>query len=182
MAEDESDQESERLSEELEALAAPGLPAGLPALLRSQYYCRRFCQVSAGARGAAPGAALMEPGRALVLPGRGADAGRGPGERVRAGRAGRLPGVREGRRGGSGSGQGEPGAAAGTRVVLPVLRAGPSRVASSAWPRGEKGLGNSSRLADRIRPGCFMIFRVLSLEKQRFVDAGPGFLCSSPAL
>ncbi|XP_039569175.1 zinc finger protein 654 isoform X1 [Passer montanus] len=45
MAEDESDQESERLSEELEALAAPGLPAGLPALLRSQYYCRRFCQV-----------------------------------------------------------------------------------------------------------------------------------------
>ncbi|XP_051483415.1 zinc finger protein 654 [Apus apus] len=45
MAEDESDQESERLSEELEALVAPGLPAGLPGLLRSQYYCRRFCQV-----------------------------------------------------------------------------------------------------------------------------------------
>uniref|UniRef100_A0A8C2U222 Zinc finger protein 654 n=1 Tax=Coturnix japonica TaxID=93934 RepID=A0A8C2U222_COTJA len=45
MAEDESDQESERLSEELEALAAPGPPVGLPALLHSQYYCRRFCQV-----------------------------------------------------------------------------------------------------------------------------------------
>lgn len=47
MAEDESDQESERLSEELEALVTPGPPAGLPALLNSQYYCRRFCQVSA---------------------------------------------------------------------------------------------------------------------------------------
>ncbi|XP_014459475.3 zinc finger protein 654 [Alligator mississippiensis] len=45
MAEDESDQESERLGEELEALVAPGLPAGLPPLLRGQYYCRRFCQV-----------------------------------------------------------------------------------------------------------------------------------------
>lgn len=50
MAEDESDQESERLSEELEALVAPALPAGLPALLNSQYYCRRFCQVSAALR------------------------------------------------------------------------------------------------------------------------------------
>lgn len=47
MAEDESDQESERLSEELEALVTPGPLAGLPALLNSQYYCRRFCQVSA---------------------------------------------------------------------------------------------------------------------------------------
>lgn len=71
MAEDESDQESERLSEELEALAAPGPPAGLPALLHSQYYCRRFCQVSA-----AP-----PPRRSSPLPpagGSGADGVRGP--------------------------------------------------------------------------------------------------------
>ncbi|KAM6094216.1 zinc finger protein 654 isoform 2-T2 [Chlamydotis macqueenii] len=45
MAEDESDQESERLSEELEALVTPGPAAGPPARLHSQYYCRRFCQV-----------------------------------------------------------------------------------------------------------------------------------------
>lgn len=63
MAEDESDQESERLSEELEALAAPGPPAGLPALLHSQYYCRRFCQVSAAPPPAAP---RPSPPRAAV--------------------------------------------------------------------------------------------------------------------
>ncbi|XP_044297429.1 zinc finger protein 654 [Varanus komodoensis] len=45
MAEDESDQESERLGEELEAIAAPRLPAGLSPALSSQYYCYRFCQV-----------------------------------------------------------------------------------------------------------------------------------------
>ncbi|XP_062982895.1 zinc finger protein 654 isoform X2 [Elgaria multicarinata webbii] len=45
MAEDESDQESERLGEELEAIAGPRLPAGLSPALSSQYYCYRFCQV-----------------------------------------------------------------------------------------------------------------------------------------
>uniref|UniRef100_A0A8D0G5G0 Zinc finger protein 654 n=1 Tax=Sphenodon punctatus TaxID=8508 RepID=A0A8D0G5G0_SPHPU len=45
MAEDESDQESERLGEELEAIARPRLPAGVPPALSSQYYCHRFCQV-----------------------------------------------------------------------------------------------------------------------------------------
>ncbi|XP_042325269.1 zinc finger protein 654 [Sceloporus undulatus] len=45
MAEDESDQESERLGEELEALAGPAFPAGFSASLSSQYYCYRFCQV-----------------------------------------------------------------------------------------------------------------------------------------
>lgn len=46
MAEDESDQEAERLSEELEALAPPGPPPPLG----SQAYCRRFCQVRGSAR------------------------------------------------------------------------------------------------------------------------------------
>ncbi|XP_028582599.2 zinc finger protein 654 isoform X1 [Podarcis muralis] len=45
MAEDESDQESERLGEELEAIAGPRLPTGLSPALSSQYYCYRFCQV-----------------------------------------------------------------------------------------------------------------------------------------
>ncbi|XP_075764811.1 zinc finger protein 654 isoform X2 [Pelodiscus sinensis] len=45
MAEDESDQESERLGEELEAIAGPRLPAGVSPALSSQYYCRRFCQI-----------------------------------------------------------------------------------------------------------------------------------------
>ncbi|XP_066478057.1 zinc finger protein 654 [Tiliqua scincoides] len=45
MAEDESDQESERLGEELEAIAGPRLPLGLSPALSSQYYCYRFCQV-----------------------------------------------------------------------------------------------------------------------------------------
>nr|XP_060632409.1 zinc finger protein 654 [Anolis sagrei ordinatus] len=45
MAEDESDQESERLGEELEALAGPRLPAGSPPSAGSQHYCYRFCQV-----------------------------------------------------------------------------------------------------------------------------------------
>ncbi|XP_061484057.1 zinc finger protein 654 [Rhineura floridana] len=45
MAEDESDQESERLGEELEAIAGPQLPPGLSPVLSSQYYCYRFCQV-----------------------------------------------------------------------------------------------------------------------------------------
>ncbi|XP_026519789.1 zinc finger protein 654 isoform X1 [Notechis scutatus] len=45
MAEDESDQESERLGEELKAINEPRLPAGLSPALSSQYYCYRFCQV-----------------------------------------------------------------------------------------------------------------------------------------
>ncbi|XP_058041221.1 zinc finger protein 654 isoform X1 [Ahaetulla prasina] len=45
MAEDESDQESERLGEELKAINEPHLPAGLSPALSSQYYCYRFCQV-----------------------------------------------------------------------------------------------------------------------------------------
>lgn len=50
MAEDESDQESERLGEELEAIGGPRLPPGLSPALSSQYYCYRFCQVSAWPR------------------------------------------------------------------------------------------------------------------------------------
>uniref|UniRef100_A0ACB8FHI7 Uncharacterized protein n=1 Tax=Sphaerodactylus townsendi TaxID=933632 RepID=A0ACB8FHI7_9SAUR len=45
MAEDESDQESERLGEELEAIGGPRLPPGLSPALSSQYYCYRFCQL-----------------------------------------------------------------------------------------------------------------------------------------
>ncbi|XP_042709746.2 zinc finger protein 654 isoform X2 [Chrysemys picta bellii] len=45
MAEDESDQESERLGEELEAIAGPRILAGVSPALSSQYYCRRFCQI-----------------------------------------------------------------------------------------------------------------------------------------
>ncbi|XP_054829018.1 zinc finger protein 654 [Eublepharis macularius] len=45
MAEDESDQESERLVEELEAIGGPRLPPGLSPAISSQYYCYRFCQV-----------------------------------------------------------------------------------------------------------------------------------------
>lgn len=50
MAEDESDQESERLGEELKAINEPRLPAGLSPALSSQYYCYRFCQVSGWSR------------------------------------------------------------------------------------------------------------------------------------
>nr|XP_056714638.1 zinc finger protein 654 isoform X1 [Euleptes europaea] len=45
MAEDDSDQESERLGEELEAIGGPRLPPGLSPALGSRYYCYRFCQV-----------------------------------------------------------------------------------------------------------------------------------------
>ncbi|MEE6468234.1 hypothetical protein FKM82_008221 [Ascaphus truei] len=45
MAEDESDQESERLGEELEAIAEAGVRGLGPCELRSREYCRRFCEV-----------------------------------------------------------------------------------------------------------------------------------------
>ncbi|KAM4700044.1 zinc finger protein 654 [Discoglossus pictus] len=45
MAEDESDQESERLGEELEAIAEECLEGYGPTELRSREYCRRFCEV-----------------------------------------------------------------------------------------------------------------------------------------
>uniref|UniRef100_A0A8C5P6P4 Zinc finger protein 654 n=1 Tax=Leptobrachium leishanense TaxID=445787 RepID=A0A8C5P6P4_9ANUR len=46
MAEDESDQESERLVEELEAIVQEELQAVAADEVRSREYCRRFCQVA----------------------------------------------------------------------------------------------------------------------------------------
>lgn len=113
--------------------------------------------------------------------------GAGPG---RAGRAGRLPAAREregkaapgagpGRAGRAGGGCGDTRGAAG--AAGRTIPGGLACVAEGGR-KARRALGAALVSLTKLDPGCFMIFRVLSFEKQLFLDAGPEFLCSSQAL